>query len=228
MLKSFDKEPLHDGLLFCLPMREATGVITMDVARPHHPVTQVHAPVWTQLASGIWCMDFDGSNDHLSVAAASCLDLNFTTGAFSAVVWVYRDTQATNMGLMGRSDGATNGWYFWVTPSAGIYITRKHAAGSGVTVAPNSTVSLSTWMLLGFSVPGASAIARIYANGVDSFLTNSGDQKSDSSASNLEIGRMVGANPFDGKLWNPRIWGRALAASEHMTVFQRERELFGV
>jgi hypothetical protein len=104
--RSLDKDPINTGLLLSIPMFEGVGSsVVADVARPHHPITQVHAPGWTQLASGIWVMDFL-FDDYLSCLGASCTDLNFTTGDFSVTAWHRLKTGLLiYLTLAGRSSG---------------------------------------------------------------------------------------------------------------------------
>lgn len=222
--RSLDKDPLYSQLVFSLPMREGTGTaVVADVARPHHPVTQVHAPVWTQLPSGIWVMDFDGTNDYLQCPAASSVDLNFTGGDFSAAVWAYKDAQAGCLFCRGIQNG--DGWIlssgnsqpFMETCQVG---TRQSSYGP--------VFSLSTWALISFSRSGTSV--RLYHNGWDGTSTAGVHTNPLTSARNLYIGEYntLGVVPFNGRLWNPRIWGRALSPAEHRQLFLRERHLFNV
>lgn len=218
--RSLDKDPINQGLLLSIPMREGTGSsVVADVARPHHPITQVHAPSWTQLPSGLWVLDFDSAHpDYLVCPAASCADLAFTTGLFSGAIWV---NLTTNTGpVIGKRAAGGNGWVLYAPG-----ITSRGLYGSGGS-ATAGAIPASIWSLLGWSRTSTTTV-RHYLNGIDD--TTSETFASPSAAGDLEIATYSGAIPgIKGRLWNPRIWGRALSPSEHMSIFKRERHLFGL
>ncbi len=223
--RSLDKDPLNQGLLLSIPMFEGTGTATVkDVARPHHPITQVHAPAWTQLANGLWVMDFDGANDYLSCAGASCTDLNFLVAGFSAVIWIKPDTYASYMSILGRSVLNTSGWRFYI--DANRYVRFR---GSDANQTISNATTAGVWILAGFShTSTSSGGVRIYINGIDEVWTPAAHILVTSAADFIVAFADAGYSRFDGKLWNPRIWGRALSPSEHMSIFKRERHLFNV
>ncbi len=229
MSRSIDLDSLYQGLVFSLPMEEGSGTATVkDVAKAHHPVTQTHAPVWTALPSGIYCMDFDGANDWLQCAAASCADLDFVAGAFSGGLWVY-PTSVTSRNVISRGADVTapvSGW--WMDISAGNNL-RFYTSQLGVAQYSYGSVSgcVNQWQLWGWSRSGASV--RIMLNGCDITSSVGTHINPASSANDLLIGHASGgAGKLIGKLWNPRIWSRALALSEHREIFNGERFLFGV
>ncbi len=84
----YDDAPINRGMLLDLPFREATGIITQDVAKPHHPVTLVNTPTWASLASGLSVLDLDGSTEYLQSLNADTADLGFTTGDYSVSAWI--------------------------------------------------------------------------------------------------------------------------------------------
>lgn len=221
--RSFDKDPLYQGLLLSLPMMEGTGTaVTADVAKPHHLVTLTHAPTWTQLASGLWMMDFNSAHpDYLSCLAASCTDLDFTTGFFSLCVWVY-PTSVTNKTILWRKGAiAGSGWGIFLTATETRYYTNDvYTAGP--------PLPLNTWSLLGYARTGA-LTGLAYYNGPDA-TTSSSAKNITSTANNLTVATFSDGitYPFNGRLWNPRIWGRVLSPNEHMSIWKRERHLFGV
>jgi hypothetical protein len=224
----YDTLALNDSLLFSLPMREGTGSATvLDQAKAHHPVMQVGPPAWTQLPSGLWMMVL--TNDYLSCAAASCADLNFTSGDFSAVCWMYKVFNG-NYCFMSRTGadwaglGTADGWQ-WMSHSGGM-ILRTYQPGV-VQGTLGGIPGISIWWLVGFSRSGASV--RMYRNGADDTVTPAVHINPTTAVRNLIIGA---DNPttlyFNGSIWNPRIWGRSLAAKEHKMIFDMERHLFGV
>lgn len=224
--RSLDKDPLNQGLLLSLPMFEGTGAVSlMDVAKPHHPVTITHAPVWTYLPSGLPVLSFtDDHPDYLTCAAASSADLDFTTGSFSCVAWVYTTTGGGY--IINKCDNATCGYVLVLTSfKVGLY-TYNNAGSLHQTTA---TFPVSTWWCIGAtkSVGNVS----LYYNG--SYQASAGYVYATLKTA-VAIALTMGTNnahtagQHDGYLWNPRIWPRELSPAEHRTTWMRERHLFGV
>jgi hypothetical protein len=238
MPRGFDKEDLGKGLLLSLPMREATGtVLTQDVAKPHHLVTMIHSPVWTALANGLQVLDFDGNADYMECDGASCADLNFTTGDFSIACWCYWEGMTGGVAdiLMGRYELSVSGWelYFDDSDPLRTLNLRVHHAGDPAgdrTAGYSLGWTKDTWWLVGVSRSGAYPL--MYRNGAAVEMTYSagGIANPSTCAEDLVIGVRYtkNVNFYDGKLWNPRIWGRSLSATEWAELFNQERHLLGV
>lgn len=225
--RSMDKDTLNEDLLLSLPMREATGTATtQDVAKPHHPITLVHAPVWTQITSALYVLDFNsGDPDYIECPAADSADLNFTSGDFSAVVWTYAHTFAATHLLFSRRSYNTDGWCFGYNIGYGLYAGTYQAGDNQSSRGYFNPTN--QWVLAGLSRQGTSI--RVFSWGRD--ITSTAESHTDPVTANRDL--VIGADsnhtsPFDGYLWNPRIWGRALTPQEHMSIFQRERHWFGV
>jgi hypothetical protein len=231
MSRSLDKDPLYQNLLFSLPMREGTGTaVTADVAKPHHPVTQVHAPAWTQLSpSGLWVLGLDGANDHLTCAAASCADLNFTSSDFSLAAWVLYDTLPGTATIFYRGKYQTDGWSFYMTSGWGLVCTTNQAGASQASYSSLAWLpAAGSWFLASIARSGTSV--RVYIDGRDRTSTAATHSDPTTASRTFYVGvSNGGASGFlDGLLWGPRIWSRALSPAEHMELFNRERGLFGV
>ena len=238
--KGFDSLTLHDDLLLSLPMSEGGGtILTQDVAKPHHPVTLVHAPVWTALGTSLQVLAFDGANDYMECAAADCVDLDFTAGDFSLACWCYWTGTSSDI-VMARykldpTGADPSGWetYFDDTiPAVSLTLRFHHIAGGGSyrTGCYSTGWTKNTWWLMGISRSGAYPL--MYRNGQGVTVTYDAGGLTDprTSDDDLVIGTRFSkdTNFWTGQLWNPRIWGRNLAAAEHMAIFNRERHLFGV
>ena len=227
--KGYDRGLGKDCLLD-LPMFEGIGAASlMDVAKPHHPVLMTHAPVWTQLSSGLWVLNFTAAHpDYLSIVAAGCTDLNFTTESFSGVCW----TQFVNSGLqrqhiMGKGSGfgGTTGWtLYWNTQSQLCFRSVPGAVSESAQMA-------NAVHLCGFTRVGASV--RMYVDSSDRTSTagNHGATITSAAASNFLVAvyeGLLATTAFNGQLGLSRIWNRALSPAEHREIFNRERHLFGV
>jgi len=226
---------LNRQLLFSLPMFEGVGSATVkDVSKAHHPVTMVHSPVWVQLASGLWVLDFDGASDKLYSPAANCTDLNFSTEYITWAVWVYMDGFTNYPRFMSKG---SPGWRFGVYSDSGgdarkPYLDMQDAVGHSKTfLCPaDGAIAYTTWTLISVSrytrLP-----TRVFfcVNGVNLTCTDTwGDYDPGPSARDLDICSELSDRWINGRIWNPRIWSRALSPAEHMQIFNAEREFFGV
>lgn len=230
MGRSIDLEALYAGLVFSLPMFEGTGSATVqDVSKAHHPVSQVHAPAWTQLASGIYVMDFDGANDYLTATNAATADLGFLgTAVISGAIWIYTRSTAYQA-LIARGMENVDGWAMRIRPSTSFFQYFTGYPGYLYSESGALAMTTNTWLLISFSRTGT-LTGSIYRDGRAATTSLTGGSSITASASNLTIGAWSDGTtqPFNGLMWNPRIWNRALAPAEHMELFNRERDLFHV
>jgi len=227
----YDSLRINQQLLLDLQFRESTGTVTQDWAKPYHAAaTLTGAPSWQELGNDLTYLDFDPANpDRIVITAGNSTDLDFTTGDFSGAVWINPDAYG-NRFLMDKSNSSTLGWAFWVngvTPY--IALTTYNAGPASQTTYGAASLALTTWQLVGFTRDGAAA--RIYLNGVDSTVTAATHINPVSSAAvNFTMGTIVSAAAgwYDGDMWRPRVWNRALTAAEMASIFSVERDLSGV
>lgn len=232
MTKGFDNYRPNQGLLLDLQFRETTGTATADWAKPYHAgATLTGTPAWAVLGNDLTYLSFDPSNpDRVVIAAANCTDLGFTTSSFSGAMWIYPDAYGNRYLYDKGSVGVTEGWSFWVvgtSPYLG-FATMQAGPTSQVTYgAPG--LQLSAWQFVGFTRSGAAA--RIYLNGQNVTVTaGTHVNPAASGAVDFYIGTAVGAGAgwYDGRMWRPRVWNRAMAAPEMLAIYETERDLFGV
>lgn len=228
-MRSLDKDPLYRNLLLSLPMREATGTATTrDVANPHHPMTLNSSPPWVKLSTGLYVLQF-AAGDSIQCAAASCADLGPTSGALSASAWVYPTTLgATPKTILAKiNGGASEGWWFLHDATSSRYLQFYDPQGGGKRTYTGVALDLNVWQLVGFYKSGTTL--RVFVNGRDATsVMEANASLAASAADDFYVGYYTGGSSFTGSMWNPRVWGRALAPSEHMQIFNQERHLFGV
>jgi hypothetical protein len=215
-------------LYLWLPLNEAVGTIVHDRSMQMiTPFTMHNTPTWTQLASGIYVLDFNSGNpDWLDCGAATTAPLDFTSGDFAMGVWAKID-DAVSRYLMVRGVANTDGWLFSVSFNGRVFFSTCQAGGtqstfSFIDIAPGD------WNLIGISRHGADV--RTFVNGLD--RTDAPDTHVDPLTSNreLHIGILDDetTDPWDGQMWNPRIWNRYLQPEEWLELFNMERHWFGV
>jgi len=227
----YDKLSLNHQLLLGLTFEEMTGVITHDRAKPVHLCTLTGVPTWNSLGNGLPYLDYNrGTPDYLDCPAADTGDLDFTTEDFSGVIWVSPDDVGNTKYLMCRGVQGTGGWSFLLFFDGIWLLTHQVAA----TQDSNSLliITATEWSLCGFTRIGGSV--RIFWNGQDRTTTVGAHVEPDAVNLDLNVGinNDKASDAFDGRMaggpCGPRIWGRALAAWEHLEIFNMERHWLGV
>jgi len=234
MVVLYDDLDVNASILLDLPFREGGGTLTHDVAPPHHAFSMVATPTWTTLASGLQVIDFNGINEYMQEEVlGETADLDFTSGDYSLSVWFkYTDTSITYI-IMGRYELSVSGWELYVTSDGGgtatITLRHNHGTDASVRTACYSTGWLEdTWYHLGVSRDGGTA--QHYRNGVAVTTTHSvgGLLDPDTCAQDMVIGVRYtkNINFFDGQMWRPRVWNRALSAQEWKIIYDSEVKWF--
>ena len=220
---------LNAGLVLSIPMFEGTGTATLsDVAKPHHPMTLVHSPVWTQLPSGLWVLQFvsAGGPDFIQCAAASSIDLNFTSESFSVVMWI--NAADGTYTLVRRGLDSTDGWNFFRADPNKIGLDTWWPT-QNETMTGNNAFLPSVWVLVGFTRVGT--LVTLYVNGSRGVIGSQASHVDPASANRkllIGVSNNETSLPFNGYMDLPHIWNRALSPAEHMQIFNAEREFFGV
>ena len=225
---SYDTIGVNSGILFDLPFREGTGIITQDVAKPHHPITMANTPTWTTLASGLGVLTLDGVNQYLQCANASSADLGFTTEDYSVSGWFNWTTGGnTSQIIMGRYEVFVGGWELYLYENLLLTMRHSHAGGSANRTAVYSAGwAYDTWHFMGFSRSGSTG--QFYRNGVALATTGDVLEDPESTTYPLNIGQRYAGNTnyFKGSMYRLRIWSRVLTASEWLGLYNAEVGLF--
>jgi len=228
----YDNHRLNHGLLLDLTMEEvsgAAGAYIYDRAKPHHACLLHGGTIgWVQLASGLWVMDFTSATpDWIDCSAADTADLDFTTEDFSVGCWVSVDDLSINRQIMGRGLVDSDGWCVYVNQNGGVNAVTSTAFSHDTSRAPDDSVTIGNWALVGVSRFGTSV--SIFVNGID--VIEVADTHADplTSARELHIGIYDDetGSPWEGQQWRPRIWGsRALEEWEWLQLYNLERHWF--
>jgi hypothetical protein len=216
------------NLWLWLPFREGTGALTNDKSIWRiTPFTLHGTPTWTQLASGIMVLDFNSAHpDWLDCPGVTTAKLNFTTVDFSVGVWAKIDDAVTRY-LLCRGLANTDGWALHVSNALRVGFAT-HQAGFTQATYSAACISVGTWAFIGVSRSGASV--RTFVNGQDVTDVPDTHVAPLTSARELHIGILDNevTSPWDGQIWNPRMWGRYLTPEEWRELFNMERHWFGV
>ena len=193
---------------------------------------------------GIGCLDFaavgggPGDGVYLDLVAAACADLNFTTGDYSIGGWINWDsTGGISEIIIGRYGVNLDGWELYLDISGGRNtISQRHHHNS---LAPNTNSNCfsvgwtpGTWAMFGVSRIGSNLYPIHHRNGIALTMEYeiSGMLDPDTCNRDLTIGCRYtkDQNWYRGSMQGIRIWGRALSAVEWLTLFEQERDYFGV
>lgn len=234
MPKSYDKLSLDYGMVLDLRFLEGTGLITRDIARPHHEVDLVGPPAWVQTERGLTVLQFAGL-PYLECPAAETVDLDFTTEDYSIAVWTYHTASVLSDIVVGRYGVNLDGWEFYLGASALQNLNLRHSHQSlGPGDLSDSCYSEGwlddVWNLAGVS--RGSLYPQMYRNALPVEMTYEAGGVKDPDTCNRDL--VIGVrytkntNWYHGNMWGLRIWNRALSLFDWQLLFSMERHLFGV
>ena len=225
-VRGFDNIRYDHDLLLCLPFREAAGTVTRDWSKVYRPMTFGGAPTWTNLDNDLTVLDFADPAE-ITCPGADSADLDFTSGDFSLAVWAYHDDIGSAHVIANRAQLNACGWE-WYTATGNLALRTNQAASREGAAAVGCIVT-GTWQFLGVTRIGLAAQMYIAGQPFETSHTDNG--LLDPVACGVQTFRVANnpnTNYFDGMMWGLRIWNRALAAVEMATIYDTERDLFGV
>jgi len=228
MSSHYDDIALNEDILLDLPFLEGTGIITQDVAKPHHPITLVGAPTWTALASGLMTLNFDGTTQYAQCLNANCADLGFTTEDYTILGVVNWTVDDTDQIIIARYELSVGGWELYLTYYGGFHtmtLRHHHAAGASLRTGAYSRnwTPDTTWV---FGVSRIGTSAQFYRNGEP--VTTISDSLIDPEATDQDL--VIGVrysknnNFLKNMLYRPRVIGAALTAAQHKTAYELIKE----
>jgi hypothetical protein len=231
----FDKHSINQGLLLAMTMDEYTGVAsspTYDRAKPHHPF-HLTGCTWGALVSGLPYLLFNGAADFVECHAADSVDLNFTAGNISIVVWIYDHVSGGSQEIINQGVVNIDGWQFF---TFGTNLSFRLNQGGGHTdISAVAAYAANTWSCVGVTRTGNTG--QFYVNGVSVTTIGGGslvNAVSCAGGNKLLLGvKDTEAGDFwDGMIAGghcaPRIWNRELTAIEIARIFAMERHWFSI
>lgn len=188
---------------------------------------------WKRLPSGLWYLDFDGSDDEVDFGNPAHLNI---TKDVTFEAWVNFATLPGGSTVFGKDNELSQRQFVSLfeqsgTSKSGFVIFKS---GGISELYGNTVFQALTWYHLVDVykyVTDGTSLMDIYVNGVVDVA-----QKTDaigpmaSTTENLGLGAKIGGNPrrLDGSVALPRIYNRVLTALEVQNHFNREKHLFGV
>jgi hypothetical protein len=160
------------------------------------------------------------SSEYLSIADNAALSMGDIDLTISA--WVYLDTKAANMGILGKWSGANPEYLLWYETAADrISILVRNTANSAQTTQRANTfgaVPTATWLHVVAWHDSVNNLVGISVNaGTPDTIAHTGGVRDSTQA--FEIGRFNSANYFNGRIDQPAIWKRVLTAADRTWLY---------
>lgn len=216
-----------------------TGTTWTDLSGNGRNATLTNGPTFTADLGGTGgYITLDGSNDYISLGT----NFNYTTEAFSIVMWVRLLSFDANLGyncvLFWKGNYQVSGYYCEVQPQNGAINFWTNQSGASQFTQATYQPNPSSWPFKGLMpddwyhicITRSGTSARIYLNGIDRNST-SGTHTNPATAStnNFEIGRYNSVSGFQPSRWASFIiYQRALTAAEVLQNFNASRKRFGL
>ena len=195
---------------------------------PYGNIGTIIGAVWNRLPSGLWCLDFDGTDDHANFGNPSSLQI---TSSMTILVWVNQGNTADGA-ILFKDTGVSGdrGWYHtFVAGKPRLFLSIDGSSGAYRTA--DNAVIVGTWYLLGAVYDAPAQTIVLYKNGtVDpSTLTGTVPASQFNCSGDVWMGeRSDGAIDLTCLIGLVRVYNRALSALEVQNCYNRERHLFGI
>lgn len=181
--------------------------------------TLTNGPTWVtgQIGSAV---DFDGTNDYITVADNSLLDFG-DTDDFTISGWFNRDTFTSVEEMVVKYDGVNPGYHVYITDTAGGSSLQAQLFDGTDTYSLSGTTAFTAAGWHHFALvwdQDSAANTELYVDGRPETATDGGTIGNIGTLANanaLTFGDRPGyGQPHDGKLDEIRIYDRALSAAE--------------
>jgi len=160
-----------------------------------------------------YCLDFDGTDDYVTVAYNSTLD--FTE--FTIEMWVYHTKSASDQKIIGNANAAypRRGFCLGISDAEKLYPEVFNSGSNNIT--SSETIPLNEWVHIAMTWKKGD-----YSDGIKGYIN--GKQVISTSTVNTDMnssnGWTIGAAPwfpekyFEGKIDEIRIWNNVRTATE--------------
>jgi hypothetical protein len=179
------------------------------------------AVTWTQLPSGLWVMNFNGTTSQVSCTGTISLQPSI---AITISTWVYVSTlkDATEHIVCWRNGGS----YAIFKQAAGYFIFFTLYCEGGNELTLTSTAISIGWQHLVATYNGISK--NVYKNGISIQNVGAILGSITYSPGSFYLGNKLAASPFEGSQVLTKVFNRALSAAEIRGIYNAEAPLFGI
>jgi len=201
------------GLVGYWPMDEASGTNIYDATSYGSNGSFYDAPLWSETSRGGYGLNFDGSNDRVTISDSSAWDL--ITNEISICAWIRPDTGSTSSrrDIVARH-GSADDWWLNLQDGGKVSFYAQNITG-GVYKQSSGTVSENQWSHVVTTYNGS--LVTFFINGTfNSTSTASGSFIVSSNGVDISAGN----GPFDGIIDDVRVYNRALSSSEVQALYE--------
>jgi len=193
---------------------------------PYGNTATIVGATWVRLPSGLWCLNFDGSDD--VVACGNGTGISGLT-IFTLMAWVKLDTIDTEYGIFGKWTGSIATCAFLLEISSSNHLKLFTSDGSSSAALEGAYTFGTTDFVHCVGVyDGANSI--LYINGAED-AAPAAKLAPITVAQGLAIGAYKepasGRIPLAGDIALPKIYNYALNAFDIQKHFEKEKHLFG-
>ncbi len=196
---------------------DGTGTVLSDGSGNGNNGSFSSAPVWSTAGRFGYTLDFDGTNDYISIPDASSLDISNTTGAITMECWIYPHVSAGNIwrSIISKKDigGSLVNYQISLHRDDGTLLFYNGTFPAGL-YKSSVTVPLNQWSYIAVTLAASEGRLRFYRNGqpLDSI---SGASFGPPNTAILTIGTAGAiAECFDGMIDEVRLTNRVLSSTE--------------
>lgn len=218
LLENILFDPPSLGCVLYLPGLPGVGDIIYDRS-PYSCHGTIIGATWKRLPSGLWYLDFDGTDDYVSLAK------NCPTGHFTILFWANHNPTATSGWATIYEAGLECSLFCSRAITGGDNLKlRCHIGGASDYVDSNAnTITKGAWAQFGVTWDGKNG--QLYKNGSAINTTASGTPNNPvSTAASLSSTTF----DFEGYMALTRVFTRVLSVPEISNYYQQEKHLFGV
>jgi cytochrome c553 len=170
-------------------------------------------------------VSLDGEGDSVVIPRHDAM--NVGDGDFTVAAWIHpRQLRTAGIVALGASSWA-HGWYLDMPDNQGI--VRIQTVGpdnqlNGTVSSPQGTLRANAWQHIAAVVRRGKNETRLYLNGYLVGKGEIGPANLDNPRMNLHLGRLPGAQPFQGELDEVRLYRRALGEAEIQGLLEPGRQ----
>ena len=165
---------------------------------------------FTSYATNTKALDFDGSNDYVSVAHSSDLSIS---GAMSITAWANPDSLSGFPMFVSKRASSGHAYQFYSTGNKLNYNNGTIAQSSG-------TISTGAWTHVGVTFDGAGGVT-FYING-SSAGTASAATTNPTNTQAVDLGRAYNGNYFNGKMDEVALFNSELSAPTISNIYSNK------
>lgn len=201
--------PIPPGLAAAYAFAEGTGNQTAD-ASGHGSAGTLSGPAWNAAGKYGSALTFDGTNDWVTVADASWLDVS---GGLTLEAWVRPNGGPSWRTIMLKENGSTLAYALYAGASGGRPMGIVLTGGSQRKLSGPSALPANTWTHLALTYNGAQM--RLYVNGVErASMAVTGVIPNSSGPLRIGGNSVWSSEWFKGELDELRVYNRALSVTE--------------